>query len=129
MKITKIQLIRLIKEELEGLTTPTQLQQHVFPADQFPTSVRNDQINHNVKSKRLTIMDNYDLESVIIDVGKMYGAMGFDVEHVLQYMRKNMLEEYSESDLSMVLGDMFDMGILELEPFEGDYYVLAREHR
>ena len=45
MKISKRQLRRLIKEEIEGLTTPAQLQQHVFPQDQFPTSHRVNQNN------------------------------------------------------------------------------------
>ena len=128
MIINRRQLRSLINEELERLTTPTQLQQHVFPPDQFPTSHRVDQ-NSFVPPKRLTTADNYNLQDVIIGVGKMYGVAGFDVEHVLKYMRENMLEVYSVSDLSMKLGDMMDLGILELEPFERESYVLSQEYR
>lgn len=100
MRVNRRQIRRLIKEELEGLTTPAQLQQHVFPD------------SDNVDSRD---SDYYHIETIVMTVGKLM-PNGFTVNDVFDYIYRNRLEPYTQmsfNELHQVCIDLAKDRVLE----------------
>ena len=100
MKITRKAIRQLIIEAIGDMTTPEQLQQHVFPKS--PKS--------GTKPA-----DYYHIETIVMTVG-LENPNGFTVNDVFDYIYKNNLEPYTEmsfNDLHQVCIDLARDGVLE----------------
>ena len=99
MKITRKEIRELITETIGDMTTPEQLQQHVFPGTEVDTKPT----------------DYYHIETIVMTVG-MENPNGFTVNDVFDYIYKNNLEPYTEmsfNDLHQVCIDLARDGVLE----------------
>jgi hypothetical protein len=100
MKITRNKLRKIINEEIDNITTPKQLQQHVFPVDK------------NLDTKPA---DYYNIETIVMTVGKLM-PNGFTVNDVFDYIYKNKLEPYTQmsfNELHQVCIDLARDRVLE----------------
>ena len=100
MKITRKAIRKLIIEVIGDITTPEQLQQHVFPDD--PKS--------GTKPA-----DYYHIETIVMTVG-LQNPNGFTVNDVFDYIYRNNLEPYTKmsfNDLHQVCVDLARDGVLE----------------
>ncbi len=100
MKITRKAIRNLIIEAIGDMTTPAQLQQHVFPDG--PKSVTKP-------------VDYYHIETIVMTVG-LENPNGFTVNDVFDYIYRNKLHPYTEmsfDELHQVCVDLARDGILE----------------
>ena len=100
MKITRNRLRKMISESLDNITTPEQLQQHVFPEDQ------------NLDTRPV---DYYHIETIVMTVGKLMPD-GFTVNDVFDYIYRNKLEPYTQmsfDELHQVCIDLARDKVLE----------------
>jgi hypothetical protein len=100
MKITRKQLRKIIAEVMTpagDVETPSELEQHVFP------------------SKHSKDPDYYDIETIIMTVGKLMPE-GFTVNDVFDHIYKNKLDPYTKmsfDELHQVMVGMARDKILE----------------
>ena len=102
MKITRDKLRKIISEALGDITTPSQLQQHVFPDGQ------------KLDTKDMPA-DYYHIETIVMTVGKLMPE-GFTVNDVFDYIYKNKLEPYTQmsfDELHQVCVDLARDKVLE----------------
>jgi hypothetical protein len=104
MILTREKLRKIIGEALGDITTPAQLQQHVFPDDQKPDT-RNMPVD----------LDYYHIETIVMTVGKLMPE-GFTVNDVFDYIYRNRLEPYTQmsfDELHQVCVDLARDRVLE----------------
>ena len=113
MKITRSQLRKIIAEAMtptSGVTTPSELEQHVFPS------------KHSDKPSKDT--DYYHIETIVMTVGKLMPE-GFTVNDVFDHIYKNKLEPYTEMSFDELHQVMIDMARDKILDGYEDFFMLV----
>ena len=113
MKITKRQLRRIIKEAMTtagDVTTPSELEQHVFPS------------KHSKQSRKDT--DYYHIETIVMTVGKLMPE-GFTVNDVFDHIYENKLEPYTRMSFDELHQVMIDMARDKILDGYEDFFMLV----